>query len=89
MMKCTIFWDVTLCNLVEIQRRFGVIYCLRLQGQRVSQPRSWRGAALHASYLLLVSRLAYFSTTKMEEIVSSETLVGLYRTTQRYIPLYR
>jgi hypothetical protein len=36
-MKDGIFCDVTLYNLVEVYRRFGVTYCLHLQSQKVSQ----------------------------------------------------
>jgi hypothetical protein len=36
-MKCTIFQDVTPFSLVEVYRCFRRIYCLSLQGQRVSQ----------------------------------------------------
>jgi hypothetical protein len=33
-MKSSIFWDITLCSLLKINRYFGGIYCLHLQGQR-------------------------------------------------------
>lgn len=32
--KLAVFWDMTLCILVEIHRRFGSIHCLYLQGRR-------------------------------------------------------
>jgi hypothetical protein len=27
-MKVTVFWDVARCSLIEINRRFGDVYCL-------------------------------------------------------------
>jgi hypothetical protein len=36
-MKCTVFWDMTLCSLVDIYRRFGGPYCLCLQVRRLSR----------------------------------------------------
>jgi hypothetical protein len=35
--KISVFWNVIPCNQVEVYRRLGGIYCLHLQGQRVSQ----------------------------------------------------
>jgi hypothetical protein len=33
-MKTTVFWDMMLCNPLNVNRRFGGTYCLHLQGQR-------------------------------------------------------
>jgi hypothetical protein len=33
-MKSTIFWDMTLCSPLKINRRFGRTYRLHLQGRR-------------------------------------------------------
>jgi hypothetical protein len=35
-MKSTIFWDITLCNPLSVNRRFGVTYRLHLQGKKIS-----------------------------------------------------
>jgi hypothetical protein len=35
-MKSTIFWDITPCSLLRINRCFGGTYCLQLQGQKIS-----------------------------------------------------
>jgi hypothetical protein len=32
LMKMAVFWDVALCCLAKIDRRFGVAYCLHNQG---------------------------------------------------------
>jgi hypothetical protein len=39
-MKSTIFWDITPCSLLRVNRRFGGTYCLHLQGRRISWARS-------------------------------------------------
>jgi hypothetical protein len=39
-MNKTIFWDVILCDPLEVQRRFGRMYCFHLQDRRVCQGRS-------------------------------------------------
>jgi hypothetical protein len=44
------------------------------------------GRALLAACFLLVSRVAYSSTQKMEEIFSCETSGDFHRATRRYIP---
>jgi hypothetical protein len=35
--KSTIFWDITPCSPLKVNRRFGEIYCLDLQGRRISR----------------------------------------------------
>jgi hypothetical protein len=37
-----IFWDITSCNLLKIDRRFGGTCRFHLQGRRISQARNWR-----------------------------------------------
>jgi hypothetical protein len=71
-MKGTSFGAVTLCSSVEVYRRFGGPYHLRLQGRRGGGK--------------LVSCLAYSPTPKMEAIHSSETSVDFYHTTRCYVP---
>jgi hypothetical protein len=36
-LKCSIFWDITPCSLVEVHRLFGWTYCFHLQGRNGSQ----------------------------------------------------
>jgi hypothetical protein len=81
-MKNVVFWDVALCRS-SVNRRFGGIYCLHLQGRRICE----RGSSVsslqppaHAG-----SPLADSSTLKMEAIRSSETSVDA-GSTQRHIP---
>jgi hypothetical protein len=35
-MKNTTFWEMTLCSLVDVYRRFKEMYCLHLLNTRVS-----------------------------------------------------
>jgi hypothetical protein len=36
-MKSSIFWDITPCSPLEVDKRFGVIYRLHLQAKIISQ----------------------------------------------------
>jgi hypothetical protein len=39
-MKSSVFWDITPCNPLSVNRRFGGTYRLHLQGRRISQASS-------------------------------------------------
>jgi hypothetical protein len=41
-MKSTIFWDITPCSLLKVNRRFGATYRFHLQGRRISRARNQR-----------------------------------------------
>jgi hypothetical protein len=41
-MKSTIFWNIKPCSPLKLNRRFGGIYRLRLQGRRISRARNQR-----------------------------------------------
>jgi hypothetical protein len=79
-MKSTIFWDIMPCSPLKVNRRFGGIYHLHLQDQRISRARNQHESRA-VGFLL-----GYFSTLKMEAIYSSETSVDFQWTTRRYIP---
>jgi hypothetical protein len=72
-MKSTIFWDITPCSPLKVNRRFGWTYRLHYQSRRISQIRNQREENSKQSL-------------KIEEICSSETSVDLQRTKRRYIP---
>jgi hypothetical protein len=57
--KSSIFWDITTSSPLKLNRRFRGIFCLHLQGLRISQERQQHDA----------------STFKMEAKCSSETSV--------------
>jgi hypothetical protein len=80
-LKRSIFWDITPCNPLEVNRRFGEIYCLHFQRWRINRTRHQ-----HESRWQEVSCSAYSSILKMEAIYSSETSIDFQRTTWRYIP---
>jgi hypothetical protein len=39
-MKSTVFWYITLCSMLKVNRDFGGIYCHHVQGRRISQARN-------------------------------------------------
>jgi hypothetical protein len=82
--KTTVFWDITPCTPLKVNRRFGRIYRLHLQGRKMSRARNQLESCLPPPFTL-VSCSAYSSTKKMEAICCSETSVDFQRTTRRYI----
>jgi hypothetical protein len=80
--KSTIFWDITPCSPLGVNRRFGGTSRLHLQHRRTSRARA---RFCFPPAFAMVSCSAYSSTLKMEAIISSETLVDTQRTTRRYI----
>jgi hypothetical protein len=72
-MSSTIFWDITQCSPLSVNRRFGGTNRLHLQGRKnkLSKKPAWKQVA---------------SILKMEATFSSETSVDTLRTTRRYIP---
>jgi hypothetical protein len=80
-MKSSIFWDIKLCSPLIVNRCYGEICRLHLQGRIISQ-------AAFATFFV-VSYLAYSSTLTMEAICSSETPAGFQWTTRSYIPEHR
>jgi hypothetical protein len=50
-MKSSMFWDITPCNPLEINRRFGGTF-LHLQGRRMSQARNYPSGFTQISCLL-------------------------------------
>jgi hypothetical protein len=76
-MKSSIFWDITPCSLLKVNRRFGETCCLHIQCRRISQ-------SLLATGFMLVSCFAYSSILKMKTC-SSAMSVDFQLTTQRHI----
>jgi hypothetical protein len=52
-MKISIFWDITPCTPLKVNRRFGGTNCLHLQGRRINQVRNPREAGSKKSNLYL------------------------------------
>jgi hypothetical protein len=50
-MKCSVVWNITSCNLFESNRRCGGTYCLHLQCRRISQARNEHEAGRKLSLL--------------------------------------
>jgi hypothetical protein len=72
-MKSTIFWDITPCSPLKVNRRFGGTYRLNLC------------PAYHLLARWFIAR-AYSSTLKVEAKYTSETSIYFQRNTRRYIP---
>jgi hypothetical protein len=76
-MKSSLFWDIIPCSLFKVNRHFGGICHLHLQGQRISQARNQQEAGSKQSS----AYLAYSLTLKMEVSCSSEMLIDFQQTT--------
>jgi hypothetical protein len=69
----SIFWDLTPCSPLKVNRRFGGTFRFHVQGRRISQVRNQREAgSKHSSAL-------------KKKICSSETSVDFQQTTRFYI----
>jgi hypothetical protein len=79
-MKSSIFWDITPCNPLRINRRFGGTCRLHIQG------RMWQAELCFPPAFTLVSCLACSLTLKTEVTCSSKTSVDFKWTTWLYIP---
>jgi hypothetical protein len=86
-MKSIIFWDMTPCSPLSVNRRFRGTYRLHLQGRRnkfSKKPASKQNAChllslwFHAEFISL--------SLKMKAICSSETSGDTQWTTRRHIP---
>jgi hypothetical protein len=73
--RSSIYWNITPCSPLKVNRRFGETYRLHLQGRRISE----KAGGKQTSYAV------YFSTLKMEAICYSVTSLDFQRTTRRYV----
>jgi hypothetical protein len=80
------FLEITSCNPLKVNRRFGRTCRLHLQGRRISRARKQRERLCLPPAFTLVPFSAYSPTLKMEATCSSETSVDFQRTTRSYIP---
>jgi hypothetical protein len=67
--EISVFWDIRQCNPLKVNRCFGVIIRLHLQGRRISQARSHREAGRKQSSIM-----------ELEAKFSSETSVDFQQT---------
>jgi hypothetical protein len=88
-MKGSIFWYITPCSLLKVNRRFGRTYLPFFWIEEESKKEMIMNLTLLDSISMLLSCLAYSSTLKMEATCYSETSVGSLRATRRYIPEHR
>jgi hypothetical protein len=69
-LKSTIFWDITPCSLLKVNRRFGGTYRLHLQGRKISRARNqsesrWQATTLTLNGLhgVISQKMVLFITT--------------------------
>jgi hypothetical protein len=72
--KSPVFWNITPCRSLKVNRRFGGTCRLHVQGKTISKARNQHEALL--TCFMLVSCLAYCSTLKMEATCSSKMSVA-------------
>jgi hypothetical protein len=67
--KCTIFWDITPCSPLKVNRRFGGTYRLHLQGRKISRAQNQRESRWQAKlrwkrlHAVISHRIELFITT--------------------------
>jgi hypothetical protein len=84
-MKSIIFWDMTPCSPLKVNRRFGGTYLFHLQGRK--NRLSKKPASKQVAFCLLADFAEPISSTlKMEATCFSETSVETQRITWRHIP---
>jgi hypothetical protein len=86
----TIFWDITSCSPLKVNR-LGGTYRRHFQGDRMSQAKKqlesrWQAEPSLPPAFMLVSCSVYSMTLTKEAICSSETSIDFKRATWCYIP---
>jgi hypothetical protein len=75
-MMSSIFWDVTPCNPLKVNRHFVGIFPLQFQDRKIREVKNKRETRLQAEWAsTLVSFSAYCLILKMERTCSSEPTV--------------
>jgi hypothetical protein len=64
-MKSSVFWDITLCSPLKVNRCFVGIYCLHLQGRRVRQARKQCEAGSKLSLFIPTHEIDLLSLTRL------------------------
>jgi hypothetical protein len=88
--KTSIFWDITPCNQLKVNRRFGGTRHFNLQCRRMIEARNqhesrWQAQQASKAFIVVFC-LAYFLTLMMEATRSSETSDDFQLITWHYIP---
>jgi hypothetical protein len=60
-MNSTVFWDILPCSPLKVNRRFGRIYRLHIQGRRISRARNqhesrWQAEQCDMDHMALYPR---------------------------------
>jgi hypothetical protein len=83
-LKSTIFWNITPCNTLSVNRRFGGTCRLHLQGGKISQARNQRACYLLSRWFL--ARHILRPWRWMRHTPPKRRLTANGRSTRRYIP---
>jgi hypothetical protein len=88
-MKSFVCWNVTLCGLMKVNRRFGGTYHLNRHGWEVSQ--AGNASETKVACFMMDCSLTYYSTLTKEVTCCSATSVCLFHWTAwwRHIPEVR
>lgn len=84
-MNNSVFWDITRCSPLKVNRRFGETCRLYLHGRRIYLEIKQQSCSKQNSHCYLLHP-GHSSTLKTEAKYPSETSVGSQRTTRLYIP---
>jgi hypothetical protein len=85
-LRSSVFWGITPCSPVKVNRRFGRTCRVHVQGGRIGQGRNLCKALLATCFTLVSGLDSYPSILYMEATCFSETSVDFQRTKRRYIP---
>lgn len=70
-MKNSVVWGIVPCGLLKVNRHFGVIYLLHLQGRQISQVRTQYAAdTKHVSWLSTYYTVFYSTKTEFSSHVN-------------------
>jgi hypothetical protein len=64
-LKNTIFWDITPCSPLKVNRRFGGTYRLNLQGRKISRARNQRESGWQGEHGVISQKIVLFITTSV------------------------
>jgi hypothetical protein len=76
-MKSSIFWDITMCSPLKVNRRFGRICRLHLEGRRIGQTRNQHESRWQVTtrrYILEDRELNRLSLSAASDVADRDTI---------------
>jgi hypothetical protein len=84
LLKSTIFWDITPCTPLKVNRCFGETYCFHLQGRKISRARNQLESRWQADLHDVISqKTVLFLTTAVR--TSNPTYVSSHYTISSFL----